>query len=77
MFVRHGLLLTSIGLVCGLAAAMGVTRLMSALLFQISPLDPITYLRVPVFLVAAALLASYLPTRRASVIDPIEALRVE
>jgi ABC-type antimicrobial peptide transport system permease subunit len=77
MFVRHGLLLTSIGLVCGLAAAMGVTRLMSALLFQISPLDPITYLTVPVFLVAAALLASYVPARRATVIDPIEALRVE
>jgi putative ABC transport system permease protein len=77
MFVGHGLLLTSIGLVCGLAAAMGVTRLMSALLFQISPLDPITYLTVPVFLVAAALLASYVPARRASVIDPIEALRVE
>lgn len=77
MFVRHGLLLTSIGVICGLAAAMAVTRLMSALLFQISPLDPITYLAVPVVLVAAALLASYVPACRATVIDPIEALRVE
>jgi predicted permease len=77
MFVRHGLWLTSIGVVCGLVAALAVTRLMSALLFQISPLDPITYLAVPVVLVAAALLASYVPARRATVIDPIEALRVE
>ncbi|MFL6353216.1 MAG: ABC transporter permease [Bryobacteraceae bacterium] len=77
MFVRHGLLLTSIGVACGIAAAMGVTRLMSALLFQISPIDPVTYLVVPVVLVAAALLASYVPARRATVIDPIEALRVE
>ncbi|MGI8960724.1 MAG: ABC transporter permease [Bryobacteraceae bacterium] len=77
MFVRHGLLLTSIGVVCGLAAAIAVTRLMSALLFQISPLDPVTYFAVPTVLVAAALLASYIPARRATVIDPIEALRVE
>jgi ABC-type antimicrobial peptide transport system permease subunit len=77
MFVRHGLWLTSIGLVCGLAAAMAVTRLMSALLFQISPLDPVTYIAVPVVLVAAALLASYVPARRATVIDPVGALRME
>ena len=77
MFVRHGLLLTSIGVVCGLTAAMGVTRLMSALLFQISPLDPLTYLAVAIVLVAAALLASYVPARRATGIDPIDALRVE
>jgi ABC-type antimicrobial peptide transport system permease subunit len=77
MFVRHGLLLTSLGVVCGLAAAVAVTRLMSALLFQISPVDPVTYVAVPVVLVAATLLASYVPARRATVIDPVDALRME
>jgi ABC-type antimicrobial peptide transport system permease subunit len=77
MFVRHGLLLTGIGAVCGIAAAIAVTRLMSALLFQISPLDPVTYVAVPAVLVLAALLASYVPARRATVIDPVDALRVE
>jgi predicted permease len=77
MFVRHGLLLTGIGVVCGIAAAIAVTRLMSALLFQISPVDPVTYVAVPVVVVAAALLASYVPARRATVIDPVDALRVE
>ncbi|MBV9300589.1 MAG: ABC transporter permease [Acidobacteriaceae bacterium] len=77
MFVRHGLLLTCIGVVCGLGAAVAVTRLMAALLFGISPLDPMTYCAVPVVLVAAALVASYVPSRRATLIDPVEALRVE
>jgi predicted permease len=77
MFVRHGLLLTSIGVVCGIAAAIAVTRLMSALLFQISPVDPITYVAVPIVLVASALLACYVPARRATVVDPVDALRVE
>ena len=43
MFVRHGLLLTGIGVACGLSAASALTRLMSALLFEVSPLDPVTY----------------------------------
>jgi ABC-type antimicrobial peptide transport system permease subunit len=77
MFVRHGLLLTGIGMVCGIAAAIAVTRLMTALLFQISLVDPVTYVVVPFVLVAAALLASYLPARRATVIDPVDALRAE
>jgi len=77
IFVRHALLLTGIGVVCGIAAAIAVTRLMASLLFQISPLDPVTYVAVPVLLVAAALLASYVPAHRATVIDPVDALRVE
>ena len=77
MFVRQGLLLTAIGVVCGIAAALALTRLMTALLFEVSPLDPLTYVAVSAVLVAAALLASYVPARRATVIEPVEALRVE
>jgi putative ABC transport system permease protein len=77
MFVRQGLLLTAIGVACGLAAALALTRLMTALLFEVSPLDPITYAAVSVILAATALLASYVPARRATNIEPMEALRVE
>jgi ABC-type antimicrobial peptide transport system permease subunit len=77
MFVRHGLVLIAIGVAFGLAAAIALTRLMSSLLFEVSPLDPITYAAVPVVLIAAALLASYLPARRATAIDPVDALRAE
>jgi predicted permease len=77
MFVGEGLILAAIGVAFGLVAAFALTRLMSALLFGVSPLDPITYCIVPVVLGAAALMASYLPARRATVVDPVEALRVE
>jgi len=77
MFVRQGLLLTGIGVVCGVAAAVALTRLMTALLFEVSPLDPATYCAVCAVLLMAALLASYIPARRATNIDPSEALRVE
>lgn len=77
MFVRYGLVLAAIGVVFGLGAAAGVTGLMSALLFGIDPLDPLTYAVVPLVLVLAAALASYLPARRVSGVDPIEALRAE
>jgi ABC-type lipoprotein release transport system permease subunit len=50
---------------------------MKSLLFGISPLDPVTYAGVPFVLAAAALLASYLPARRAAAVDPVEALRAE
>jgi putative ABC transport system permease protein len=77
MFVRQGLLLAGIGAALGMIAAAGLTRLMSALLFGITPLDPLTYATVPVFLLAAAALASYVPARRATTVDPVEALRAE
>jgi predicted permease len=75
MFVRHALILTGTGTVIGLATAAGLTRLMASLLYGISPLDPVTYLAVPVVLVSAALLASYLPARRAAAVDPVIALK--
>jgi predicted lysophospholipase L1 biosynthesis ABC-type transport system permease subunit len=77
MFVGNGLVLAGAGIVIGLAAAAGLTRLMKSLLFGISALDPVIYAAMPFVLVAAAMLASYLPARRASRIDPSEALRLE
>jgi len=77
MFVRHGLLLAGIGAILGLAAAAGLTRLMSSLLFGVKALDPLTYAGVAMILIAAAALASYLPARRATRVDPLDALRAE
>jgi ABC-type lipoprotein release transport system permease subunit len=75
--VLHGLVLAAAGVAIGLAAAVTLTGLMSSLLFGISPMDPVTYAAVPVVLVMAATLASYLPARRASMVDPVEALKAE
>jgi predicted permease len=77
MFVRHAVVLAGIGVVIGLGAAAGLTRLMSSLLYGITPLDPVTYVAVPLVLVTATMLASYLPARRAASVEPVEALRVE
>jgi predicted permease len=77
MFVRSALVLTGVGTAVGLGAAAALMRLMRTLLFGVSPLDPVTFLAVPVALVAAAALASYLPARRTAAVDPVEALRVE
>jgi len=77
MFVRHGLKLVGIGLALGLVASLALMRLMKSLLFGISPLDPVTYATVPIVLAAAAMLASYLPARRAAAVDPVETLKAE
>lgn len=77
LFVRYGLALAGVGTVTGLAAAAGLTRLMKSVLFGISPVDPLTYTAVPLVLVAATVLASYLPARRAAAMDPVETLRAE
>ncbi len=75
LFVRHGLLLVATGIAVGLVAAALVTRVMSAMLFGVTGTDPITYIMVAAGLTATALLATYLPARRASRIDPAVALR--
>lgn len=77
MFVRHGLILTGIGVGCGLVAALILMRFMSSVLFGVSPIDPVTYIAVSVGLAATALLASYVPSRRAATVDPVDALRAE
>jgi predicted permease len=76
-FVRAGLWLTVIGLVGGVAAALALTRLMTSLLFGVSPFDPLTYALVCGALIATACLASYIPARRATRVDPVVALRAE
>jgi putative ABC transport system permease protein len=75
LFVRHGLWLTGAGVTVGVLVAIALTRLMSSLLVGVSPKDPMTYAAVSVALGAVALLATYLPARRAARIDPIVALR--
>jgi len=75
--VRHGLILTGIGAAVGLVAAVIVMRLMSSLLFHVKPVDPATYAAVTLGLLATAFIASYLPSRRAAMVDPVEALRAE
>jgi ABC-type antimicrobial peptide transport system permease subunit len=77
MFVRSALLLTSAGIALGLFAAAGLTQFMKSLLFGISPTDPFTYAAVVAVLGAVALVASYLPARRAAAVNPVEALRAE
>jgi len=77
MFVGQGLRLALVGVACGLVAAVALTRLMKSLLFEVNPVDPLTFASVALGLVLAAALASYLPALRATSVDPMEALRAE
>ena len=77
LFLRHGLWLTAAGLVLGIGLALVLTRVMSAYLFGVGPMDPVTYAAVSALLAAIALLATYLPARRAARIDPNVALRAD
>ena len=77
LFVRQGLLLTAIGAACGLVVAFVTMRLMSAILFNVSPVDPLTYIVITAGLIATAYLACYVPSRRAATINPVNALRSE
>ncbi len=77
MFVTQGVLLACIGVACGLTAAFGISRVMSFLLFGVTPLDPTTYLAGSAVLLGAAALASYIPALQTTAVDPVEALRSE
>ena len=77
LFVRHGLLLTAIGIALGVGVALALTQALATLLFGVSAVDPLTYIVVSVVLGTIALFASYLPARRAARVDPVIALRAE
>jgi putative ABC transport system permease protein len=77
LVIRQGLLLTFTGLGLGLVAGMFATRVLTDMLFGVTPRDPLTFMGVPVLLLLVALLACYVPARRATRIDPLIALRYE
>jgi predicted permease len=77
MFIAHGFVLALIGVACGLTGAAALTRVLGSLLFGVNPLDPLTYAAVSLGLIAAAIVASYIPALRAMGVDPVEALRAE
>jgi predicted permease len=77
MFVRQGMRLTFIGAACGLVTAFVTMRLMSSILFHVSPVDPITYATITIGVIAVAYFACYLPSRRAATVEPMHALRAE
>ena len=77
LVLGQGMMLAGVGIAVGLVGALGVTRVMRALLYETSPTDPLTFAGVVPLLVAAALLACWVPARRAMRADPIVALRCE
>jgi putative ABC transport system permease protein len=77
MVLSHGLRILVLGLAIGTAGALVLTRTMSSLLFGIRAVDPVTFLIIPVALALVAMLASYIPARRATRVDPMIALRYE
>jgi len=77
LVVRQGMSLVGVGVFIGLIAAFALTRVMSSLLFEVTPKDPLTFTGVAVFLALIALFACYIPARRATKVDPLVALRYE
>jgi putative ABC transport system permease protein len=77
MVLGQGALLALLGVLVGLGAAYGLTRVLSGFLYKVSTTDPWTFATVSIVMVAVGLLSSYVPARRATRIDPLEALRYE
>jgi ABC-type antimicrobial peptide transport system permease subunit len=77
LVLRQGLGLVALGVVVGLVSSFAVTRLLRNFLYEVQPLDPLTFVSVVVVLAAVALLACWLPARRAARVNPMEALRCE
>jgi putative ABC transport system permease protein len=77
LIIGQGIKLTSIGVAVGLLASLALTRLMKSLLYDVTATDPATFLLIPLLLAGVALLACYIPARRAMKVDPLVALRCE
>jgi ABC-type antimicrobial peptide transport system permease subunit len=77
LVVWHGMRLTIVGVVLGIAAAFGLTRLIASFLFGVKPWDPAVFISVPLILAAVALVAVWLPATRPAKLDPMQALRIE
>jgi putative ABC transport system permease protein len=77
LVLRQGVMMALVGVAIGIGAAFGVTGLMSSLLFGVTARDPITFAAVPALLILVSLLASYIPARRAMLVDPMQALHYE
>jgi putative ABC transport system permease protein len=77
MVVRQGMVIALTGIVLGTIGALALGRVLTGMLYQVSPTDPVTYVAVTVLLALVAFLACYGPARRAAMVDPVEALRYE
>ena len=77
LFLAHGFVFALIGVTCGLAVSAALTRVLGSLLFDVNPIDPLTYAAASLGLISAAVTASYIPALRAMAVDPVEALRSE
>jgi putative ABC transport system permease protein len=75
--IKQGFSFVILGIIFGMAGALGLTRYLSSLLYGIGPTDPVTFISVALLLMCVALLASYIPARRATKVDPMVALRYE
>jgi len=77
MIIRRGLWLSALGILLGVIAALGVSRFLASFLYEVHAADPVIFASVSAFLAVVSLGACFIPARRASAIDPMEALRVE
>ena len=77
LILGHGLVVTAVGIVLGLAASVALTRVVTSYLVGVSATDPVTFVAVPLVLLGVAALASYLPARRAAAMNPVNALHEE